>query len=565
MSQNSRVGTGVEKFRGAGLDLLLLFFVCAVISGWMYTRAWPAETRTLRAQFVEAQIVSGGGLLPRAGMLSARRAGEPHGAREVLARARVIDPKAGDAIERLLFFAVVGGGVGAAALYPMVRGWRGRGRGKDRHLTGGRITSSFRLRARLGAERAGDQLLGRWPRKKQIKLGEISLPVKLETRHILITGTTRSGKSTAIRALLRMIRERGERAIVTDIKGDLMSALFVQGDKLLSAFDLRGERWSPAAEVAGPWDADAFAESAAVAGDERDKSWTRRTQTLIAAVFSRLLERGEATNERLLYYLTRAPLDELSALVSETEASVFFGMAREFTDSVRGGCGEALRAYKYLHPQAGIDAFSIRKFVRDETRQGWLWLPYSADQSTALRPLLATWIGAVISAALSMTPDESRRLWLVTDELSSLGRVSNFIDGLARGAGFGLCSVAGIQSVSQLRLDYGLDGSDVLLGCYGTHLVLRTPDEKTAKHMSGTLGGAVVEREEESRGDKGSTVSTHRDPNYALVHWSEIQTLPDLVGYLKLVGDYPVARVKIPRTKTVERIKPFIPRQESKA
>ncbi len=425
---------------------------------------------------------------------------------------------------------------------------------------GGHLTSSFQLRARLVAERARDQLLGRWPRKKQIRLGEIPLPPKLETRHILLTGTTRAGKSTAIRAILRMIRERGERALVTDVKGDLMSALFSTGDVLLNPFDLRGEQWSPSAEVAGPWDADAFAESVAAASNERDKSWARRTQTLIAAVFSRLLARGEATNGRLLYYLTRAPLDELAALVAETEASVFFGMAREFTDSVRGGCGEALRAYKYLHPQAGIDAFSIRKFVQDETRRGWLWLPYMADQTKALRPLLAAWIDAAISAALSMTPNESRRLWLVTDELSSLGRVSNFIDALTKGAGFGLCSVAGVQSIAQLRLDYGLDGADVLLGCYGTHLVLRTPDKKTAEYMSGTLGGAVVEREEESHGDKGSTVSTRRDSNFALVHWGEIQTLPDLVGYLKLVGNYPVARAKIPRTKTVERIKPFVPR-----
>ena len=553
-------------YRNSQFLFWLFVVACAAATyagAQFFARAWPPTERNFLWGVARARAVE---WIPHFGPKEKIRVGTKNvPAGELVARARA-QPEVWHASERIIFHSLLtGAGGGLAALLAVVIFTRGERGGKDRRLVGGQLTSSFRLRARLGAERARDQLLGRWPRKKQIRLGEIPLPVKLETRHILITGTTRSGKSTAIRALLRMIRERGERAVVTDLKGDLMSALFSEGDVLLNPFNLQGERWSPGAEVAGPWDADAFAESVAQSGNERDKSWTRRTQTLIAAVFSRLLERGEATNERLLYYLTRAPLDDLAALVAETEASVFFGMAREFTDSVRGGCGEALRAYKYLHPQAGIDAFSIRKFVRDETRRGWLWLPYAADQAAALRPLLATWIGAVISAALSMTPDESRRLWLVTDELSSLGRVSNFIDALTKGAGFGLCSVAGIQSVSQLRLDYGLDGADVMLGCYGTHLVLRTPDEKTAKHMAGVLGGAVVERKEESRGDKGSTVSTRRDSNCALVHWGEIQTLPDLVGYLKVVGNYPVARVKIPRTKTIERIKPFIPRQESKA
>lgn len=546
--------------------LFVLAAVCATyLASQFFTRAWTPEERVVHWALSKARAWS------RVPILGAREkiqvGSQTTTAGELVAFARA-RPKVWQASDQIIFHSLMAGaGGGAAALLAVVifhTPGGGRG-GKDRHLAGGQLASSFQLRARLVAERARAELLGKWPRKKQIKLGEISLPVKIETRHILITGTTRAGKTTAIRALLRMIRERGDRAIVTDGKGDLMSALFVQGDVLLNTFDFRSEQWSPASEVAGPWDADAFAESVTASGNERDKSWTRRTQTLISAVFSRLLERGEATNERLLYYLTRAPLDDLAALVAGTEAAVFFGMAREFTDSVRGGCGEALRAYKYLHPRAGIDAFSIRKFVQNETHRGWLWLPYMADQAKALRPLLATWIDTAISAALSMTANESRRLWLVTDELSSLGRVSSFVDALTRGAGFGLCSVAGIQSVSQLRLDYGLDGSDVLLGCFGTHLVLRTPDEKTAKHMSGTLGGAIVEREEESRGEKGSTVSTRRDSNFALVHWGEIQTLPDLVGYLKLVGNYPVARVKIPLTKTTERIKPFIPRQKGAA
>ncbi len=42
------------------------------------------------------------------------------------------------------------------------------------------------------------------------------IPKRIEASHILMMGDTGSGKSNAIRQLLRQVRERGESAIVYD-------------------------------------------------------------------------------------------------------------------------------------------------------------------------------------------------------------------------------------------------------------------------------------------------------------------------------------------------------------
>jgi hypothetical protein len=61
-------------------------------------------------------------------------------------------------------------------------------------------------------------------------VGGIYLPEGSETQHIQMVGTTGSGKTVAIRELLNVIRERGERAIVYD-KGGTYLSRFYQEDK----------------------------------------------------------------------------------------------------------------------------------------------------------------------------------------------------------------------------------------------------------------------------------------------------------------------------------------------
>ncbi len=185
-----------------------------------------------------------------------------------------------------------------------------------------------------------------------------------------------------------------------------------------------------------------------------------------------------------------------------------------------------------------------------------------ADLSTALRPLVAAWIGELVNAALALPPDRDRRLWLLLDELAALGRVQSLSDALTQGRKFGLCAVAGLQTVAQLRGAYGMQGAQTLLSCFSSQLILRATDPETADWGSRLLGDQQLSRRVKSEGSGAGGSHSGESEQISIervVLPSEIAGLGDRRGFLRLAGDFPIARVEIPIPPTrVEVCRPFV-------
>jgi type IV secretory pathway TraG/TraD family ATPase VirD4 len=307
--------------------------------------------------------------------------------------------------------------------------------------------------------------------------------------------------------------------------------------------------------MSGPADAERLAKSMIPDQTETERQWFVYSQALVAAVLKRLWERGETTNAALLHALTLAGIEELKNLVEGLPAQALFHEGAErMLASVRGIVGSYLAPYGYLPKEAGAKSWSIRRHVREG--KGWLWLSYREDQAAALRPLLAAWIGEAVNATLSLPADRVRRRWLMLDEVASLGRVQSLSDALTKGRKYGLCSIMGLQSVSQLRDVYGKDGAQTLLSCLSSQLILRANDPETAEYASQHLGECEVLRESIAQG-KHRTVTEQRHVE-RLVLGSEIQGLPNRIGYLRLSGQDIVRRVKIPLIKRAQNVEPFV-------
>ncbi len=90
------------------------------------------------------------------------------------------------------------------------------------------------------------------------------IPRRLEASHIELIGDTGSGKSSAIRQILRQVQERGETAIVYDPAMEFVSEFYspARGDLILNPLDSRCPYWG--------------------LGDELDRD---ETATTIAAAF----------------------------------------------------------------------------------------------------------------------------------------------------------------------------------------------------------------------------------------------------------------------------------------
>ena len=100
---------------------------------------------------------------------------------------------------------------------------------------------------RFQMEREG--AFGRW-----LPASSFHIPRRLEASHILLMGDTGSGKSSAIRQLLRQVEDRGESAIVYDPAMDFLGEFYYpkRGDLILNPLDQRCPYWGLGDEIDRP-------------------------------------------------------------------------------------------------------------------------------------------------------------------------------------------------------------------------------------------------------------------------------------------------------------------------
>ena len=168
---------------------------------------------------------------------------------------------------------------------------------------------------------------------------------------------------------------------------------------------------------------------------------------------------------------------------------------------------------------------------------------------------------------MNLPPIREPRFWLVVDELPSLQKIEALQTAVTETRKYGLCGVFGIQSVSQMRELYGKDGAQTVMGMCQTWVVLRVADSETAKYLSETLGQADIQEKDEglsfgAESNRDGTNLVSKRTERAIVLASEIQHLPDLEGYMRVPGPYPVAKIKLQYRNREKIAAPFVPRQQ---
>ena len=122
-----------------------------------------------------------------------------------------------------------------------------------------------RVHVLRGSRVVGDQDLTRRtkarPQQPQIEIAGVPMPLACEPNHLLLAGSTNTGKSTAVNELLRFALARGDRAIVIDPNGHALARFGRKGDVILNPFDKRAPGWSIFNELRKPYDVERFAKA----------------------------------------------------------------------------------------------------------------------------------------------------------------------------------------------------------------------------------------------------------------------------------------------------------------
>lgn len=387
------------------------------------------------------------------------------------------------------------------------------------------------------------------PRSNSLTLAGLPLSLLDETKHFKIMGSTGTGKSTAIRELLRAALDRGDRAIIADPDGGCLDIFYdaSRGDVILNPFEPDALKWDLFGEITRVYDIEQIARALIpdLGGEER--VWSEYARTFFGAVTQQLIRAGTRDDKTLHRLIRSADEDELRELLAGTAAGPFLRQSSDrMFGSLRSVASAAVRVLEHTVEQPARP-FSVRQWVREgAARQaggkgGVLFLPYRASQIASLRAVISAWMRLGIFEAMDR-PAGDQRLWFIVDELDALGTIDGLKDALARLRKFGGRCVLGFQSIAQVSGTYGREVADTLVENCGNTLILRCSASErggTSEFASKLIGQREMLHTTQSktrRRDEESTTNSQQIRIEPAVMASEIERLPDLSGFLKIAS-----------------------------
>jgi type IV secretory pathway TraG/TraD family ATPase VirD4 len=334
-----------------------------------------------------------------------------------------------------------------------------------------------------------------------LSLGGQRWDQSLENRHLLLAGATGSGKSQCIDSLIPQIRKRGDTLIVLDKGGHFTKIHGRRDDLILAPLDRRSVDWSPLAEVRDVADVERMKKVLLPdSADPHANEWRGFGQELIAAALEdALLNKGN--NGTLVKTLLTISKKDLKAALGVRATRML--ETDEMSSDALATASSKLAFLRFLNPQAGAsNGWSFRNFLAEADRQPGqaLWMPLLDRHLSAMEPMLVAWLSAITGAILSLSENESRRIWLIVDEFGNLPAIQDIATLLNESRKYGCRAVAGIQSLAQLRKNYGKDGATAMLAGFTSVGIFRQNDPETAEYWAKHVGKRQIQRTVRSGG-----------------------------------------------------------------
>ena len=395
----------------------------------------------------------------------------------------------------------------------------------------------------------------------------VTIPGDEFFNQFMIAGTTGRGKSQILLRILREIFGRinsgsNEIVIMTDSGGEF-TRLFYDPKRvlLLSPGDNRTQDWAITKEFARRTDFAMLAEALVPETSDRNSEWTLYGRTLMRDAleivfewFSKDMLQGEDPYEALRRVLLEINMKEILRPLFRGTSSVGFVGDPKILTSVRTTVAPFLDALQQIRPHG---TFSVREWLRtcisDPTyKQRILILPYQDNQRAMYAALYATWLSLMTTELISVGSDVKKRVWLICDELDSLGRISALQNALSQGRKHGLCFIGAIQSVSQLRKTYGENGADVLDTITPNKIILNPGGLTDAEFWSRAFGEHEMERAAVSRspgkGTTGVTETLAPERRYSVARLQELKKNQAIVRVDGVLYEYKASEILVQAT-----------------
>lgn len=437
---------------------------------------------------------------------------------------------------------------------------------KDKHLRGKKVLSQQELiefmREHNAKTLSSFENVPPEQRPGQYVFCGVPLPAGMLQRNVLATGGMGSGKSVALFLLVDQLAKYGRSLVIYDKVGEFTAQYYRgedSGDVILNPFDARFPKgWNIFNEIKDIPDFDMLATYFIPKKDGADDTgayFKSTARTVFSAILQKLWDEGltepsKRTNESVCHAIYEMGQDKLYEWLRGTPAEPLLNP--DSKGSGGGGMlttlGDAVYVLKYI--KSG--PFCMREFVSEEARRPGhgrrLFVNSTEDFAEILKPFTSLMMSLAYKNWMKQDLVRYERVGFVIDEMASLGSLNVLKNAVTEARKFGVATIIGAQNVAQFDEMFGKDAAKTIRSNLQNYILLRVADEETAESYSKQIG--VEELDEQSDGisfgsaeqrDSGS-INTQRKER-RLVLASEIQTLPDMSGFLQLAGEIPIARV----------------------
>ena len=381
--------------------------------------------------------------------------------------------------------------------------WYGKFRSKDSQTKGGKVFTAKEANKYLKSQQ----------KASDFKIAGMPLVKNSETTHILITGTTGSGKSNCMHEILPQIRDKSQSAILIDFTGEMISRYYdeTNGDIILNPFDERSHNWDFWGEIGeidlgrGSYniDLDLIAKALFVNDDSSsDSFWRDAAEVLFKDCVKKIAKDDDASLDKLDFLMNKTNIEQLSKDLAGTSSAAFISKENDKTfASIRTHVATATEPLRYLLDKKDDDKkLILRDFIEEVDSNPGKWLFISATSKTRgmIRPLASLWANILSNNIMSLMPSPNRRIWMIIDELPALNKLPALSTALAEFRKYGGAIIAGVQSSSQLYQIYGNYNASAMLDQFNTKIVFRTDDKNFVNYICTIFGEIEYTKSNES-------------------------------------------------------------------
>lgn len=293
-----------------------------------------------------------------------------------------------------------------------------------------------------------------------LKIGDMPLVKDMETMNFLVSGSIGSGKTNLMHNLLPQVNLRKEAAVIIDNTGEMIAKYYNpdRGDIIFNPFDGRSKNWDFWYDLHKSKDLEKFAEIL-IGFNSRKNSraasdfWEQSAQSIFVAVTETLQKQKRFLVNDLYATLTKSDAKEMYYLLQGTDAA---------------------------------------KYSINEGGKNWLFLSTDPSARELTLPLNAALLEILISRMRRTRTAPENRIWIVIDELPSLGKLPGLSQLMQEGRKYGSCVLAGIQSTSQLYHHYGDADASSLIGLFKTKFAFSSDDSRMGDLYSKLCGTKIT-------------------------------------------------------------------------